>query len=117
MATTIDTVPTKPRSTETERRIKVLQKFVRMARKVFRFSDNDLKNCGLKDNRDWEWIREQLVDCGLLVRHVKQARQGPSSEMLHLTVRPELLLSGESGTSIEPKVRQFWGLMNNGLIS
>ncbi|MDF3071345.1 MAG: hypothetical protein K0R38_6946 [Polyangiaceae bacterium] len=95
-----------------ERRLKALRKFMRMARKVFRFSVDDLEICGLKGDSDWDWLRDRLMAEGLLVRSTGQSRRGPTSEMLQLTVRADDLLAGEAGVSNDAAIRRFWETVN-----
>jgi hypothetical protein len=101
------------RSPAAERRIKALRKFLRMARRVFRFTEDDLENCGLKKDADWEWLRTYMIREGLLAKSIQQPRRGPNSEMLQLMIPPDVLLAGETGASSDPRIIGLWSSLES----
>jgi len=97
------------RSSRVERRIEIVDRFVRKMERRFYASEDDIERFPFTNDHEWKTVKEALRRNGLLEEHVLD-KSGPRQPLIRLAVPPHVLRRGENigDRSLPDEVRAFW---------
>lgn len=97
-------------SKKVQRRVSVLDRFLRKMERRFYVSDEDMSHFPFSREREWSEVIKLLDECQLIERQFID-KSGPREALMRLRVPPEILRRGEdlSDPSAPAQVIEFWG--------
>lgn len=99
----------KQRSVRAEKRIELVDRFLRKMERRFYASEEDIERFPFTSDREWKTVRQLLEEHHLLEEHFVD-KSGPREALLRLSVPPEVVRAGQNATdaAVPPPVRAFW---------
>lgn len=104
----VEPTPVEVEPSETSvRHTAVLRRFLRMASRMFSYSDDDLDNKGLSKSKEWRTL-EQLLQRHNLVEDLHIARRGPTGTMHRLRLPVAEIERAEGRPNDPTEVAALW---------